>query len=60
MLMVCSDGMSNPMRNGDVRKQLAQWWSGDRVPGLLEFGWQVGYRAKTYGDDRTAVCVWSR
>ena len=60
MLMVCSDGMSNPMRNGNVREQLARWWSGDRVPDLLEFGWQVGYRAKTYGDDRTAVCVWSR
>jgi serine/threonine protein phosphatase PrpC len=60
MLMVCSDGMSNPMRNGSVQEQLARWWSGDRVPGLLEFGWQVGYRVKTYGDDRTAVCVWSR
>ncbi len=60
MLMVCSDGMSNPMRNGDVREQLARWWSDDRVPGLLEFGWQAGYRAKTYGDDRTAVCVWNR
>jgi serine/threonine protein phosphatase PrpC len=60
MLMVCSDGMSNPMRNGDVRDQLARWWSDDRVPGLLEFGWQAGYRAKTYGDDRTAVCVWNR
>ena len=60
VLMVCSDGMSNPMRNGNVQQRLAQWWSADQVPGLLEFGWQVGYRAKTYGDDRTAVCVWSR
>jgi serine/threonine protein phosphatase PrpC len=60
MLMVCSDGMSNPMRNANVRDQLAQWWSRDQVPGLLEFGWQVGYRARTYGDDRTAVCAWSR
>lgn len=58
MLMVCSDGMSNPMRNPNVQRQLAQWWSGDRVPGLMEFGWQLGYRVRTYGDDRTAVCVW--
>jgi serine/threonine protein phosphatase PrpC len=60
MLMVCSDGMSNPMRNGGVREQLARWWSGEGAPSLLEFGWQVGYRAKSYGDDRTAVCVWNR
>jgi serine/threonine protein phosphatase PrpC len=60
MLMVCSDGMSNPMRNGDVQGQLAQWWGGDRVPDLAEFGWQLSYRVKSYGDDRTAVCVWGR
>jgi serine/threonine protein phosphatase PrpC len=58
MLMVCTDGMSNPMRNKDVRDQLAQWWGGERVPGLPEFGWQLSYRVKSYGDDRTAVCVW--
>ena len=60
MLMVCSDGMSNPMTNDDVREQLARRWGGEQVPGLMEFGWQVGYRVKSYGDDRTAVCVWSR
>ena len=60
MLMVCSDGMSSPMRNGDVQEHLAQWWGGDRIPGLTEFGWQLGYRVRSYGDDRTAVCVWGR
>jgi serine/threonine protein phosphatase PrpC len=60
MLMVCSDGMSNPMRNGDVQEQLAQWWGGNRLPDLTEFGWQLSYRVKSYGDDRTAVCVWGR
>jgi len=60
MLMVCSDGMSNPMTTDDACEQLARWWGGDQVPGLMEFGWQVGYRVKSYGDDRTAVCVWSR
>jgi len=60
MLMVCTDGMSNPMLNRDVREQLARWWGGDAVPGLPEFGWQLSYRVKTFSDDRTAVCVWGR
>jgi serine/threonine protein phosphatase PrpC len=60
MLMVCTDGMSNPMRNENVRAQLAEWWGRDRVPSMPEFGWQMSYRAKTYDDDRTAVCVWGR
>jgi serine/threonine protein phosphatase PrpC len=60
MLMVCTDGMSNPMRNADVRAQLAEWWGGDHVPSMPEFGWQMSYRVKTYDDDRTAVCVWGR
>ena len=60
MLMVCTDGMSNPMSNDDVLGQLASWWDGSRPPGLLEFGWQLGYRVRTFGDDRTAVCVWGQ
>lgn len=58
MLMVCTDGMSNPMRNEDVRAQLVEWWGSGRVPSMPEFGWQMSYRAKTYDDDRTAICVW--
>jgi serine/threonine protein phosphatase PrpC len=58
MLMVCTDGMSNPMLNRDVREQLARWWGGGTVPGLPEFGWQLSYRVRTFSDDRTAVCVW--
>ena len=60
MLMVCTDGMSNPMSNDDVLGQLASWWDGSRPPDLLEFGWQLGYRVRTFGDDRTAVCVWGQ
>jgi serine/threonine protein phosphatase PrpC len=60
MLMVCTDGMSNPMLNRDVREQLARWWGGDAVPGLPQFGWQLSYRVRTFSDDRTAVCVWGR
>jgi serine/threonine protein phosphatase PrpC len=60
MLMICTDGMSNPMRNTQVTDQLAAWWAPGRVPGLPEFGWQLSFRAKSYGDDRTAVCFWGR
>jgi serine/threonine protein phosphatase PrpC len=58
MLMVCSDGMSDPMVDPGVRDRLANWWDGERIPSVLEYGWQVGYRIATYDDDRTAVCVW--
>jgi serine/threonine protein phosphatase PrpC len=60
MLMVCTDGMSNPMSNEDVLWQLATWWGGSNPPDLLEFGWQLGYRVRSFGDDRTAVCVWGQ
>jgi serine/threonine protein phosphatase PrpC len=60
MLLVCTDGMSNPMRNENVRAQLAEWRGSGRVPSMREFGWQMSYRVKTYDDDRTAVCVWGR
>jgi serine/threonine protein phosphatase PrpC len=59
-LVVCTDGLVNPMRNADVERQLATWWSRELPPGLMEFGWQLGFRAKSFGDDRTAVCVWGR
>ncbi len=60
MLMVCSDGMSDPMHNRSVRDTLADWWGGERIPTVPEYGWQVGYRVASYDDDRTAVCVWGR
>jgi serine/threonine protein phosphatase PrpC len=58
MLMLCSDGLSGPMDNNEnVRDQLADWW-GHQPPSLPEFYWQMSFRAQTYGDDRSAVCVW--
>jgi len=58
MLMLCSDGLSGPMDNNEnVRDQLADWWEGE-PPSLPEFYWQMSFRAQTYGDDRSAVCVW--
>ena len=60
VLVLCTDGLSNPMHNDEVRAQLATWWSSGPVPGILEFGWQLAFRAKSYGDDRSVVCVWGR
>lgn len=60
VLVLCTDGLSNPMHNDEVRAQLAAWWGGDPVPGILEFGWQLEFGAKSYGDDRSAICVWGR
>ncbi|MEU0521672.1 protein phosphatase 2C domain-containing protein [Streptosporangium sp. NPDC006007] len=60
MLLVCTDGLVNPMRTREVEEQLINWWTKGPVPGLPEFGWQLSFRAKSYGDDRTAVCVWGR
>lgn len=59
-LVICTDGLVNPMRNREVEADLAREWSTGPVPGFLEFAWQLSFRAKSYGDDRTAVCVWGR
>jgi serine/threonine protein phosphatase PrpC len=61
VLVIGSDGLSDPMRgNPAVQDRLAEWWSGPTVPRALEFGWQLSFNARTYGDDRTAICVWGR
>lgn len=58
VLMVCTDGLSNPMRNALVTQRLAEWWGQGVVPPLPLFGWHLSFRAKSHSDDRTAVCVW--
>jgi serine/threonine protein phosphatase PrpC len=60
VLMICTDGLSGPMRNATVRDQLAEWWSSPAIPSMPEFGWQLSFRAKSFGDDRTAICAWGR
>jgi len=60
VLVVCTDGLADPMANADVRRLLFDHWTTEAVPGLLEFAWQVAFRAKSFSDDRTAVCVWGR
>jgi serine/threonine protein phosphatase PrpC len=58
LLVLCSDGLANPMRSPGVREQLAEWWGRGHIPSLPEFYWQLSFRAQSYGDDRTAVCLW--
>ena len=60
VLVVCTDGLADPMANTDVQRTLLSHWTAATVPGLLEFAWQVAFRAKSFSDDRTAVCVWGR
>jgi hypothetical protein len=58
MIMVCTDGLGKPLENiPAVREQLADWWD-RQVPSLPEFYWQMSFRAQTYGDDRSAACIW--
>ncbi|WP_327695959.1 protein phosphatase 2C domain-containing protein [Streptomyces sp. NBC_00459] len=58
VLLLCTDGLANPMRNDSVLDRLAQYWGDGRAPSLPEFYWQLSFRAQTFGDDRSAVCVW--
>lgn len=57
VVVLCTDGLGNPMVNTDVSGQLARWWQGG-PPSLPAFYWQMSFRAQSFGDDRTAVCVW--
>ncbi len=60
-LIVCTDGLRDPMRATDLRQRLAGWWgTACRIPSLPEFCWQMSFRVKTYDDDRTAICFWTR
>ncbi|MFC4029911.1 protein phosphatase 2C domain-containing protein [Streptomyces polygonati] len=58
VLLLCTDGLANPMRNDSVLDRLAQYWGAGHAPALPEFYWQLSFRAQTFGDDRSAVCVW--
>lgn len=57
MLLLCTDGLSKPMRGPQVSTRLAAWWR-NGPPSLTEFFWQMSFRARTHDDDRTAVCLW--
>jgi serine/threonine protein phosphatase PrpC len=59
LLLLCTDGLTGPLRSAQVRDALAGWWGAGRVPDLPAFLWQVSFRAKSFSDDRTALCVWA-
>lgn len=59
MLLLCTDGIATPLtRNSEVGDRLSAWWSRPEPPSLPEFFWQASFRAKSYDDDRTAICIW--
>lgn len=58
MLLLCTDGLARPLQVPEVGARLAAWWSRPEPPSLPEFFWQLSFRARTYDDDRTAVCLW--
>ncbi|SDT50348.1 protein phosphatase 2C domain-containing protein [Actinoplanes derwentensis] len=59
VVVLCTDGLGNPMKNTGVSDKILAWWQGS-PPNMAEFYWQLSFRAQSFGDDRTAVCVWVR
>jgi serine/threonine protein phosphatase PrpC len=58
VLVLMSDGVGDPLGHGtgDVGAYLAQAWR--RAPDPFTFAAQVGFRRRSYDDDRTVVAVW--
>jgi Protein phosphatase 2C len=59
-LALISDGVGDPLGSGQgvVGRFLAESWRA--APDVGSFIAQVGFLRKTFVDDRTALCVWSR
>lgn len=60
LMVLMSDGVGDPMANGDgqVGAALADAWA--QPPNPLDFARQVGFARKSFDDDRTVVGVWHR
>ena len=58
VLLLCGTGLSGPMADPGTADRLAAQWGSGRVPGRMEFAWQLDFRADGHDDDRTAVCLW--
>lgn len=58
VLVLMSDGVGDPLHTGtgEVGRFLAQSWR--TPPDDLAFAAQVGFRKRSYDDDRTVVAVW--
>jgi serine/threonine protein phosphatase PrpC len=59
VLVLMSDGVGDPLGGGtgDVGRFLAGAWR--TPPSPLNFAAQVGFRRRSYDDDRTVLAVWS-
>ncbi|MFD6096489.1 hypothetical protein ACFVWN_23350 [Nocardiopsis flavescens] len=57
-LLLCGEGLSGPMADAETADRLAAQWGAGRVPGRMEFGRQLDFRADGHDADRTAVCLW--
>lgn len=58
VLVLCSDGLGNPLRRAAIQQLLADQWGRGVVPDLTDFHRQLGFRARGFDDDRTAICIW--
>jgi serine/threonine protein phosphatase PrpC len=58
IVVICTDGIAEPLRDGQFAELLAEEWSGEQVPGTIRFLWQAQARLRSYDDDRTVVCIW--
>ncbi|WP_124265109.1 protein phosphatase 2C domain-containing protein [Streptomyces sp. ADI98-10] len=58
-LMLCSDGLAEPMRGEPALPgELAERWGSSGPPGLPAFLADTQLRIKGYADDRTCAAVW--
>jgi serine/threonine protein phosphatase PrpC len=57
VLVVCTDGLSNPLRDEEFAGHLAKEWFRE-PPGTIRFLWQMQSRLRSYDDDRAVACVW--
>lgn len=56
--IVCTDGLSEPLRDSQFAELLSDDWGQEEVPGMMRFLWQAQSRSRTYDDDRTVICIW--
>jgi serine/threonine protein phosphatase PrpC len=58
--VVCTDGLSEPLKDRGFAALLEQDWAAAQAPGTVRFLWQAQNRLRSYDDDRTVVCIWER
>lgn len=56
VLLLATDGLSDPLAFDDVQQELATRWR--RPPDPVDFLTQVQFRRKSYDDDRSVAAVW--